>query len=69
MLTTGDATDCLTCKKFTTDLDKLPAKCKIKTEDNYPTDIAAKLHFSLQAFNYATALSDWFEMQRAVLQN
>lgn len=50
-------------------LDKLLAKCKIKTEDNCSTDIAANLRFGLQALNYAMALSDWFEMQRAVLQD
>lgn len=50
-------------------MDKLLAKCKIKTEDNCSTDIAAHLRFGLQALNYAMALSDWFEMQRAVLQD
>jgi len=58
MLTTVDATECLTCKKSSTVLDKLPGKCKIQTEENCTAGIAAKLHFSLQALNYAMAQSD-----------
>lgn len=49
MLTTVDATDCLPCKKTTTALNELLAKCKVETEGSCPTDIA-KLHFCLPAF-------------------
>lgn len=56
-------------KQPTTVSHKLLAKCKTMTEDNCPPDITAKLRFSLQAFSYMMALSNWFETQRAVLQD
>lgn len=61
-----DATDCLPRKKSTTVLDKLLAKCNIKIALLTLLLSYASVH---KLLNYTTAPSDWFEMQRAALQD